>query len=122
MTHITVTVSGGPETVNMLDLKNMEYSKAYLAVTEMGLKVATPTYEHDDTIAYNHVISFTPLENNPVPLGTEVHMVVSLGPATETFSKMCLRDSLEGDAGKGQRPWAGRSSGGHPAPCGHRGE
>ena len=90
VTPITVTVSGGPETVNMLDLKNMEYSKAYLAVTEMGLKVATPTFEHDDTIAYNHVISFTPLENNPVPLGTEVHMVVSLGPATETFSMPSL--------------------------------
>ena len=34
--------------------------------------------------------SFTPLENNPVPLGTEVHMVVSLGPATETFSMPSL--------------------------------
>lgn len=42
VTPITVTVSGGPETVNMLDLKNMEYSKAYLAVTEMGLKVPPP--------------------------------------------------------------------------------
>lgn len=115
VTPITVTVSGGPETVNMLDLKNMEYSKAYLAVTEMGLKVATPTYEHDDTIAYNHVISFTPLENNPVPLGTEVHMVVSLGPATGDLFQAQPGRLNPGKGGRRYyRPWA---EGGDCHPC-----
>ena len=78
--QITVVVSGGPEEIEMIDLYNMEYREAKLAVEELGLRFGTPTYEHNDVVAYNHVISFTPLEGVILKPGDEVQMVLSLGP------------------------------------------
>ena len=78
--QITVVVSSGPEEIEMIDLYNMEYREAKLAVEELGLRFGTPTYEHNDVVAYNHVISFTPLEGVILKPGDEVQMVLSLGP------------------------------------------
>ena len=78
--QITVVVSSGPEEIEMIDLYNMEYREAKLAVEELGLRFATPTYEHNDVVAYNHVISFTPLEGVVLKPGDEVQMILSLGP------------------------------------------
>ncbi len=77
---ITVVVSSGPEEIVMIDLFNMEYREAYLAVESMGLRALTPEYEHNDVVAYNHVISHTPLKEAVLTPGDTVKMVVSLGP------------------------------------------
>ena len=78
--EITVVVSSGPEKIVMIDLYNMEYREAYLEVERMGLRALTPEYEHNDVVAYNHVISYTPLKDVVLSPGDTVKMVVSLGP------------------------------------------
>jgi len=78
--EITVVLSSGPEEIEMVDLYNMEYREAYLAVESMGLRALTPEYEHNDVVAYNHVISYTPLKDTILSPGDTVKMVVSLGP------------------------------------------
>ena len=98
VTEITVTVSGGPQIIEMIDLYNMEYSKAYSTLREMGLKPATPTYENDDEVEANHVISFTPLAGTPLTPGTEVQMVVSKGPEERTFPMPTLENMTEENA------------------------
>ncbi len=78
--QISVVVSSGPEEIIMIDLYNMEYRQAGLAIESLGLRVGTPTYEHNDVVAYNHVISFTPLKDTVLKPGDKVDMVLSLGP------------------------------------------
>jgi len=78
--NITVVVSSGPEQIVMIDLYNMEYREAYLEVERLGLRALTPEYEHNDVVAYNHVISYTPLKDVVLSPGDTVKMVVSLGP------------------------------------------
>lgn len=85
VTEITVTISGGPEIIEMPDLYDMDYTTAYRVLREAGLKPLTPIYENDDTIESNHIISFTPLKGSPLSPGTEVQMVVSKGPKVETL-------------------------------------
>ena len=64
----------------MIDLYNMEYREAGLAIESLGLRIGTPTYEHNDVVPYNHVISFTPLKDTVLKPGDKVDMVLSLGP------------------------------------------
>lgn len=97
-TEITVTVSAGPEVVYMTNLYNMLYRDAYLEVERLGLKNTTPTYQNSDTVAKNYVISFTPLEDTPLAPGTEVQMVVSLGPETKPVTLPSLVDLTQDDA------------------------
>ena len=78
--QISVVVSSGPMEIMMIDLYNMEYREAGLAIESLGLRVGTPTYEHNDVVAYNHVISFTPLKDTVLKPGDKVDMVLSLGP------------------------------------------
>ena len=98
-TEITVTISGGLETVPMISLTDMDFNQACALLREMGLKpVIPPDYENHDTIAQNHIISYTPLEGVSLPLGTEVHMVVSRGPKVETLKMPDLRGKTQEDA------------------------
>ena len=85
VTQITVTVSGGPQIVQVPDLYNLEYRKAFIVLDEHKLRYDTPDYENSDEVAKDHVISFTPLADTPVAPGTTVHLVISLGPKVEEF-------------------------------------
>ena len=86
VTEITVTISGGPEIIKMPDIGGMEYTAACTQLRQEGLKpVIPPQYENHDTVEKGHIISYTPLEGVPLPPGTEVQMVVSLGPADVPF-------------------------------------
>jgi len=78
--EITVVLSSGPKEILMIDLYNMEYREAYLTVESLGLRALTPEYEHNDVVAYNHVISYTPLKDTVLSPGDTVKMIVSLGP------------------------------------------
>ena len=96
--EIVITISGGPEPVSMPDLVKEEYSQAYLTVKELGLSAALPTYEYHDDIPENHVISHTPLKGNPVAPGTQVQMVVSLGPQAKTVFVPYLLEITQAEA------------------------
>jgi serine/threonine-protein kinase len=84
VTEITVNISSGEELVTMIDLSNMEYQLAFLELEKIGLKYATPTYEYDDKIEKDHIISYTPLVDTQLPQGYQVQMVISKGPKTKT--------------------------------------
>ena len=84
VTEITVTISGGPDLIEMVDVTNMEYREAYLKLSGMGLKVATPTYEPSDDVAKDHVISYNPPEGAKLSPGDEVQLVVSSGPEVKS--------------------------------------
>ncbi|MCI2106303.1 MAG: Stk1 family PASTA domain-containing Ser/Thr kinase [Intestinimonas sp.] len=78
---ITVEVSSGTEDeLKMPDVTNKDYQEALTTLQNMGLQVATPTYENNDTVTRNHVIRFTPLEGTQVSSGDVVNLVISLGP------------------------------------------
>ena len=83
VTEITVTVSGGPELIEMIDVYNMAYNEAYITLSNMGLKVALPEYEFHEEIAKDHVISYNPPKGAKLSPGDEVQLVVSRGPAVK---------------------------------------
>ncbi|MEI3141478.1 MAG: PASTA domain-containing protein [Lawsonibacter sp.] len=60
----------------------------------MGIKTSdiTATYENDNEVAKDHVISFTPLVDTPVAPGTKVQLVISLGPKTEQVAVPSLTE------------------------------
>ena len=65
----------------MIDLTSKAFNEACAELRALGLKpVVPPEYENHETIEQNHIISYTPQANLPLPPGTEVHMVVSRGP------------------------------------------
>ncbi len=98
VTEIVVNVSGGPKLIPMPDLTGKEYTAALLEVKNLGLTAALPTYEHNEKVEINHVISYTPLSETPVPEGTEVQMVVSLGPKAKLFKLISLVELTQEDA------------------------
>lgn len=96
VTEITVTISGGLETVEMIDLTNMDFNEACNTLRAMGLKpVVPPDYANHETIEQNHIISYTPLKSVPLTPGTEIHMVVSRGPEAKSFPMPKLVDMTE---------------------------
>ena len=84
VTEITVTISGGPDTVTMPPLDNMDYQEACRLLRERGLKpVVPPEYQNHETVEEGRIISYTPEEGLELPPATEVYMVVSRGPAVK---------------------------------------
>lgn len=89
-TQISVTVSGGPVMIEMIDIKNQEYLSVFVLLRDMGLVVEDPTYEYDDEIAANHIISFTPFEGTVLTAGSKIQIVVSKGPEDLKVSVISL--------------------------------
>ncbi len=83
-TEIKITVSGGPKTIIMPNVSEMEYTEAFVMLQNMGLTVSTPEYENHEEILKGHVISFTPLEKAVLRPGDKVQLVVSTGPRDKT--------------------------------------
>jgi serine/threonine-protein kinase len=77
---ITVTVSGGQEAVEMIDVTNYTYEEAVKALQALGLKVASPEYEFSEDVEKDWVISYTPPEGTELFPGDKVHLVISKGP------------------------------------------
>ena len=92
VTEIKVTVSAGPKTLTMINLDDMHYLDAFQALNEAGIAYDTPTYQNDDKVEKDHVISYTPLKGTPITSDTKVQIVVSLGPKTKTFPMPSLVD------------------------------
>lgn len=95
VTQIKVTISAGPEMVEMIPLDDMDYQTASTALRNIGLKAGVPSYENSETIEQGFIISYTPLARVPVPPGTEVQIVVSKGPADKPFPMPKLVDMDE---------------------------
>ena len=77
---ITVTVSGGQEAIEMIDVTNYTYEEAVKALQALGLKVASPEYEFSEDVEKDWVISYTPPEGTELFPGDKVHLVISKGP------------------------------------------
>jgi len=98
VTEIKVTVSAGKELAVVPDLYNMEFREAFIAISQAGLVAGKPVYEHHDEIEMNHVISFTPPKDVPLEPGSEVQIVISLGPEVKEFEMFSVIDMLQSNA------------------------
>ena len=80
---ITVTVSGGEDSMYMIDVYNWDARMALQKLqNEMGLKVNQEKVP-SETISENYVVSFSPMDGTKVERGDEVTIVVSTGPETK---------------------------------------
>ena len=95
---ITVTVSGGPEVIQMIDVTNQEYLKALATLRDMGLSVEAPEYQFDDEVPANYIISYTPAEGTELKAGDSVHLVVSKGPEASKVTLISFADMAQSDA------------------------
>ncbi|MCI8422577.1 MAG: Stk1 family PASTA domain-containing Ser/Thr kinase [Lawsonibacter sp.] len=97
VTEITVTVSAGTKVVYMPDLTDMEYREAFLAIQNAELTYDSNelSYEHDDEVEKNHIISFLPLPDTPMAPGSKVQLVISLGPEDKPFPMPSFVDMTE---------------------------
>ena len=96
--EITVTVSGGPEVIQMIDVTNQEYLKALATLRDMGLSVEAPEYQFDDEVPANYIISYTPAEGTELKAGDSVHLVVSKGPEASKVTLISFADMAQSDA------------------------
>jgi serine/threonine-protein kinase len=90
---ITITLAGagtagwwflsGPGSLSRVaDVRGMTVADAILALTNASLVVLDPAVEqYDDEVAEGYVIGLDPDISGDVTKGTEVHLIVSLGPA-----------------------------------------
>jgi beta-lactam-binding protein with PASTA domain len=68
---------GQPKVPNVADMNEADATSAVTAVD--NLTVGTVTYEHSDTVADGNVAGQDPPAGTPVPIGSSVNLVVSLG-------------------------------------------
>lgn len=78
---VNLVVSKGPATVAVPDVVDLAQADAETAITGAGLVVGTVAQQYSDTVAAGTVISQSPVATTTVLLGSDVHLVVSLGPA-----------------------------------------
>ncbi|KQY55895.1 hypothetical protein ASD11_15485 [Aeromicrobium sp. Root495] len=78
--EVVLTVSSGPEQVNVPDVGGYTYSEAKSALERAGLKVKKD--ERDSQEDKDTVINTNPPANTPVDAGTTVTVIVSKGQAT----------------------------------------
>lgn len=100
VTEIKVTISGGPEVVEMIPLDGMDYQTASTALKDRGLRIGVPEYDNHETIEQGIIISYTPMQGVMVPLGTEVQVVISKGPEDKPFPMPDLSEMTEALAKK----------------------
>jgi beta-lactam-binding protein with PASTA domain len=87
-----VVSSGQPEVPNVLDMNEADANAAITAVD--NLTVGTVTYEYSDTVADDNVITQDPSAGTPVPIGSSVDLVISLGqPAVPNVLDMNEADA-----------------------------
>ena len=79
-----IVISLGPDTgettVEVPDVVGMSESDAASAINSAGLSVGTTSYQYDDTVPDGCVINQDPGAGTEVNPGTEVDLVISMGP------------------------------------------
>lgn len=81
-TEVHMVISLGPklEPITMPNLVGMTESLAQSTIDMYKLKTGSIRQEHDDTVEAGKVVSQYPLANTEVTEGTEVNLIISLGP------------------------------------------
>ena len=85
-TEVQIVVSKGPEDkpFPMPDLVGKTQALAETIISNSNLAQGKFEPQHDDTIEKGKVVSQYPLANTDVTEGTEVNLVISLGPDPNT--------------------------------------
>lgn len=83
--EITLTVSLGPRTMKMEDVKSLDYREATLLLKKMGLRVSTESIT-SDVYDVGHVISSAPEEGTVLEAGDRVVLYVSTGASGERIT------------------------------------
>ena len=69
-----------PKGVAVPEVVGLSLGAAGTAILDAGLTINTPSLQHSDATATDHVIAQTPAAGEIVPRSTIVSLVVSLGP------------------------------------------
>jgi beta-lactam-binding protein with PASTA domain/glutamine amidotransferase PdxT len=80
-TAVSLVISEGASDVQMPGLVQLTEAEAVAQIEAAGLQVGAVTREYSDSVPSGVVMSQDPAAESSVPLGTEVSLVVSLGPA-----------------------------------------
>ncbi|MGZ3637145.1 MAG: protein kinase domain-containing protein [Ktedonobacterales bacterium] len=80
-THIKVTVSNGPEKVQVPQVTGLLLSAALAKLHEVHLDNIQQTYQERADVAPNTVLAVSPPEGTPVDPGTTITLTVSQAPA-----------------------------------------
>jgi len=81
--EVTITVSSGPGTIAVPDLKGMAQDEATQAITDLGL-VPSPKQVESQTVAEGLVVDTNPAAGTPTALGATIEIQVSARPSTAT--------------------------------------
>lgn len=95
--EIKVTVSKGPKTSVIPDLKNQTYEAAKSRLESLNL-VPVQSLRHDDDIVEGRVINTNPEVNEEVPQGSSITVFVSSGPLQTKVKVPSLVGRTEDDA------------------------
>ncbi len=95
--EIKVTVSKGPKTSVIPDLKNQTYEAAESRLESLNL-VPVQSLRHDDDVVEGRVINTNPEANEEVPQGSSVTVFVSSGPLETKVKVPSLIGKTEDDA------------------------
>lgn len=82
-TRVELTVSGGKEQVRIPNLEQKELDEAEEILKKYNLGTVRLSYEADDDIEKNRVISSNPAAGEWVDEGTQITLVISTGPKKE---------------------------------------
>ncbi len=78
--EVDLVVSKGPEPVPVPDVVGMAQAAAEASIVSAGLTVGTVTEQDSDTVPSGDVVSQNPTGGTVVECGSEVDIVISLGP------------------------------------------
>lgn len=84
--EVSVTISSGLEQIKAPDLKNINISNAKQIIVNEKLTVGKISYENNDSVPKDFVISQSPKADDPVSIGGKIDLVVSKGPSVENVS------------------------------------
>ncbi|NNG01644.1 MAG: PASTA domain-containing protein [Desulfobacteraceae bacterium] len=82
---IRITLSKGPKTLPVPNLKNMNLSQANIILDENDLCSADPTFAYHDHFDKHRIISHYPLAGSLANRGQCLNMLVSLGSRPQAF-------------------------------------
>lgn len=89
-TTVTITVSSGKGGVDVPDVTGKTEEDASAQLREAGFKVSVDT-DYDDDVEEGYVISQTPKGGEKVTEGTNIRLVISMGPAVKKTEVPDLR-------------------------------
>jgi eukaryotic-like serine/threonine-protein kinase len=103
-TTITLTVSTGPSSFELLDLRDMSQKVLDDYADSRGISIVTSEEQYSDEIAEGHVISQSTKPGTPTFPGDEVFVVMSKGPEPNKDKEVPLEITVpyEGDGTKPQ--------------------